>query len=195
MRIPTIISSRSPSSLQAVTLNEILVIIAIIAILAVLIFPTINTVSGKWARARCILNLKNVAATIKIYILDFKSMPDDGSAAVNTAYQSNAADKKDGTGVNKYLDLLYTQGLLHNRKTVACADPARGTEESVINTYTYIYRSVDIATAASAVAVCPLGNKHGRPRKVTPTAYYGGYAEIRDKALDKLPIPSTPAGW
>jgi hypothetical protein len=92
------------------------------------------------------------------------------------------------------MDLLFTRGI-NDRKTFACADPATGDENSVINTFTYIYRNVDTATAASAVAVCPFGNKHGRPKKVTPTAYYGGYAEIRDKALDKLPIPSTPAGW
>src|SRR3989304_10540400 len=109
----TMIKSSSTGRLKGFTLIELLVVIAIIAILAALLLPVIGGVQDKAKQARCNFNLKNIAAGIKIYVLDFDQMPltvTDPNAT--TVYQGSVSTNKDGTGVNVNLGLIVTQGQL-----------------------------------------------------------------------------------
>ena len=191
------IKSSSTGRLKGFTLIELLVVIAIIAILAALLLPVIGGVQDKAKQARCNFNLKNIAAAIKIYVLDYNDTPitgtaltqDTGIAQGSTSAPANTDPR--GTGTNEYLALLLSQGQLDDLKVFVCSDPLK-TVGTGANTFAYIYRNPDTATASSAIALCPNFNKHGKPKKVTPTAYYGGYAEIRDTALGST---LNPGAW
>ena len=58
------------STLNAFTLIELLVVIAVIAILAALLFPVFTTAKSSAKRARCVCNLRQLAAAVLMYADD-----------------------------------------------------------------------------------------------------------------------------
>ena len=64
----------SASSIRAFTLIELLVVIAIIAILAAILFPVISAAKERGRQAKCLSNLKQLAAAMQNYADDNSGM-------------------------------------------------------------------------------------------------------------------------